>query len=183
MERSELTCSRTGTWLLPEAGDSARPWTTARFSLAEPVPSHHQALEQRRRNAPRGAMIRKPSCFNSCSQPSPLGTRSARTGWQGGMKPGGTRRRQAGTGERTNIGRICAGRAGSGVPATIGPSCFQHRPAADEFQWPVRTGRPAGGLPLVPAVPRTHQHRPNLCRLLVAMPVSDGPDVALIVPS
>jgi hypothetical protein len=124
MERSELTCSRTGTWLLPEAGDSARPWTTARFSLAEPVPSHLQALEQRRRNAPRGAMIRKPSCFNSCSQPSPLGTRSARTGWQGGMKPGGTRRRQAGTGERTNIGRICAGRAGSGVPATIGSAVF-----------------------------------------------------------
>src|SRR5215217_3434486 len=39
------------------------------------------------------AMIRKPSCFSSCSQPSPFGTRSERTGWQGGMKPGGTRRR------------------------------------------------------------------------------------------
>ena len=36
-----------------------------------------------------------------------------------------TRRRHAGRGERINIGRICAGRAGSGVPATIGPSCFR----------------------------------------------------------
>src|SRR5215204_3076122 len=60
-----------------------------------------------------------PSCFSSCIQPSPLGMRSARTGWQGGMKAGGTRRRQAGGGERINIGRICAGRAGPGAAATI----------------------------------------------------------------
>jgi hypothetical protein len=45
----------------------------------------------------------------------PPGKRSARTGWHGGMKPGGPRRRQAGTGERINIGRICAGRAGSAL--------------------------------------------------------------------
>ena len=36
--------------------------------------------------------MRKPSCFSSCSQPSPAGTLEARIGWQGTMKPGGRRR-------------------------------------------------------------------------------------------
>ena len=51
--------------------------------------------------------MRKPSCFSSCSQPSPAGTLAARIGWHGTMKPGGRRRfgRTQRVGVRINMAR------------------------------------------------------------------------------